>query len=41
MSQLLITQTISINLEDRRNKKLRDPDTLLDYIDSKLTDYSN
>ena len=29
---------IMINLEDRRNKKLRDPDALLDYIDSKLTD---
>lgn len=29
---------ITINLEDRRNKNLRNPDTLLDYIDSKLTD---
>ncbi len=29
---------ITINLEDRRNKNLRDPDALLDYIDSKLTD---
>ena len=29
---------ITINLEDRRNRKLRDPDALLDYIDSKLTD---
>lgn len=29
---------ITINLEDRRNKKLRDPDALLEYIDSKLTD---
>lgn len=29
---------IIINLEDRRNKKLRDPDALLEYIDSKLTD---
>ena len=29
---------IDINLEDRRNKKLRDPDELLAYIDSKLTD---
>lgn len=29
---------IEINLEDRRNKKLRDPDELLAYIDSKLTD---
>lgn len=29
---------VDINLEDRRNKKLRDPDELLAYIDSKLTD---
>lgn len=29
---------ININLEDRRNKSLRDPDTLLAFIDSKLTD---
>ena len=29
---------ITINLEDRRNRRLRDPDTLLEYIDSKLTD---
>jgi hypothetical protein len=29
---------ITINLEDRRNKKLRDPDALLEYIDSKLND---
>ena len=29
---------ITINLEDRLNKKLRNPDVLLDYIDSKLTD---
>lgn len=29
---------IEINLEDRRNKKLRDPDALLEYIDSKITD---
>ncbi|MCH5345498.1 MAG: ATP-binding protein [Muribaculaceae bacterium] len=29
---------ISINLEDRRNKQLRDPDALLGYIDSKLSD---
>lgn len=29
---------ISINLEDRRNKPLREPDALLAYIDSKLTD---
>ncbi|MDE6716037.1 MAG: ATP-binding protein [Muribaculaceae bacterium] len=31
---------ITINLEDRRNKRLRDPDALLDYIDSKLYDDS-
>ena len=29
---------ITINLEDRRNKRLRDPDELLTFIDSKLTD---
>lgn len=29
---------ININLEDRRNKALRDPDELLSYIDSKVTD---
>lgn len=29
---------IVINLEDRRNKQLRDPDALLAYIDSQLTD---
>lgn len=29
---------IVINLEDRRNKPLRDPDALLAHIDSKLTD---
>lgn len=29
---------ISINLEDRRNKSLRDPDALLAYIDSKIID---
>ena len=28
---------ITINLEDRRNKRLRDPDELLTFIDSKLT----
>ena len=27
---------ILINLEDRRNKNLRDPDVLLDFIDSKI-----
>lgn len=29
---------IKVNLEDRRNKKLRNPDTLLGYIDEKITD---
>lgn len=29
---------IQINLEDRRNRSLRDPDTLLDYIDSRIKD---
>ena len=29
---------ITINLEDRRNKELRDPDNLLAYIDSHLKD---
>lgn len=29
---------ININLEDRRNKALRDPDALLAFIDSKLAD---
>lgn len=29
---------IEVNLEDRRNKKLRDPDTLLEYVDSKIVD---
>ncbi|MCM1317751.1 MAG: ATP-binding protein [Bacteroides sp.] len=29
---------IDINLEDRRNKSLRNPDTLLDYIDSRIKD---
>lgn len=31
---------ITIDLEDRRNKRLRDPDALLGYIDSKITDSS-
>lgn len=31
---------IDINLEDRRNKVLRDPDKLLEYIDSRLNDES-
>ena len=29
---------VIINLEDRRNKELRDPDALLEYIDSKIID---
>ena len=29
---------IQVDLEDRRNKKLRDPDELLSYIDSKIVD---
>ena len=29
---------ININLEDRRNRELRDPDKLLDFIDSQLLD---
>lgn len=29
---------ITVNLEDRRNKKLRDPDNLLEYIDGRMTD---
>ena len=29
---------ITINLEDRRNRELRDPDALLNYIDSQLRD---
>ena len=29
---------IQVNLEDRRNKSLRDPDNLLEYIDSRLQD---
>lgn len=29
---------IKVNLEDRRNKRLRDPDTLLAYIDGRITD---
>lgn len=31
---------IIIDLEDRRNKRLRDPDELLEYIDSKIKDDS-
>lgn len=29
---------IEVNLEDRRNKKLRDPDALLEYVDSRMVD---
>ena len=29
---------IEVNLEDRRNKKLRDSDALLEYVDSRMTD---
>lgn len=29
---------IDINLEDRHNKSLRDPDALLDYLDSRIND---
>lgn len=29
---------VKVDLEDRRNKDLRDPDALLNYIDSKMTD---
>lgn len=29
---------IEVNLEDHRNKKLRDPDALLEYVDSKMVD---
>jgi hypothetical protein len=29
---------VSIDLEDRRNQRLRDPDNLLEYIDSRITD---
>lgn len=29
---------ITVNLEDRRNKSLRDPDNLLAYIDGRMTD---
>lgn len=29
---------IQVNLEDRRNKKLRNPDALLEYIDSRMKD---
>ena len=31
---------ITVNLEDRRNKSLRDPDNLLAYIDERMSDKS-
>ncbi len=30
---------IMLDLEDRRNKRLRDPDAILEWIDSKITEY--
>jgi predicted AAA+ superfamily ATPase len=33
-----VNHIIEVNLEDRRCKKLRDPDTLLEYIDSQIKD---
>jgi len=30
---------VMLDLEDRRNKKLRDPDALLDWIDSQIVEY--
>lgn len=33
-----VDHIIQVNLEDRRNKKLRDPDRLLEYIDSQMKD---
>ncbi|MGM9795772.1 MAG: ATP-binding protein [Candidatus Aphodosoma sp.] len=35
---ILEDHIISVNLEDRRNKTLRDPDNLLAYIDGKMVD---
>lgn len=35
---IMESHIIEVNLEDRRNKKLRDPDALLEHIDSKITD---
>ncbi|MBQ8874182.1 MAG: AAA family ATPase, partial [Bacteroides sp.] len=29
---------LQVNLEDRRNKRLRDPDNLLEYIDRQMVD---
>ena len=37
-SGVLSDHIISIDLENRRNKALRDPDALLQYIDGKMTD---
>lgn len=33
-----VDHIIELNLEDRRNKRLRDPDALLEWIDSKMVD---
>lgn len=35
-----VNHIININLEDRRNRSLRNPDTLLQYIDAKIIDNS-
>lgn len=35
-----VNHIININLEDRRNRSLRNPDTLLQYIDAKIIDDS-
>ena len=32
------THIIKIDLEDRRNRSLRDPDALLEFIDSRMID---
>lgn len=34
------THIIQINLEDRRNRALRDPDKLLEYLDSRINDHA-
>lgn len=33
-----VSHIIEVNLEDRRNRKLRDPDALLEFIDAKILD---
>ncbi|WP_251619810.1 ATP-binding protein [Odoribacter lunatus] len=38
MTGVSIGHIIKIDLENRRNKSLRNPDTLLEYIDSKMVD---